>query len=547
MWAILNVATPCIMINKDSECPICFKESGDINWDVLLCADCKRELAEIRKRVIAINEFNDQSKKKINEVFSISDRLNSGEQVSPAAGKQDETNELLPMPSLQSIKALTTQLNKLDILRLNIRNKSIARNKIVVSGKVDALLKSVQIVQEQVNEKEAGISQKESQILELYERSTKSLDSRYDELKYNNVVQVKIQRIKLQHSKFKILKDMSFSSSKDSLLFFGQQILKIERFLNYNILIINQFLENLIRFQKQLAKIFHIKVPFLDDLESLLPNSAFYDLIKEKELFMTGKNDDSDEEEKQKLGEIIDNVEGGNSNNNKLFSFNSDERIIKLGNTIKLPLSSKTINNQRRASLGKHNELIKQIPVVKERSLSPTQSNNQNKKLIIIPHKILNKPFNKLYIKEFLKFLLVVVKIFANFKYILVVTDEIDNNESEPISYDFELILKRIIRIDDHFERQLSELNSKRAANNLGTEDKVDSTFSRSVSLNLKLSMEMVYNLIIDGSSRKPSTSSNTPINPNAPTLLRDLDLQDLISKQAKFHLEDWDVVSQVY
>ena len=99
-----------------------------------------------------------------------------------------------------------------------------------------------------------------------------------------------------------------------------------------------------------------------------------------------------------------------------------NERVIKLGNTIKLPLSSKTINSQlRRASLNKEDASSSSKPnevekITPKKAPSPIRSTLSGKKMIILPHKILTKPFTKLTAKEVLKFLLIIVKILFNFK-----------------------------------------------------------------------------------------------------------------------------------
>lgn len=94
--------------------------------------------------------------------------------------------------------------------------------------------------------------------------------------------------------------------------------------------------------------------------------------------------------------------------------------MIKLGDAYQLPLSSKTLNFQRRAARLSSSPIepveLNSIPVIRQNSASSSAVRK-----ITIPHRIINKPFNKLSIKDFLEFLVVIVRIIANFQVLLTI------------------------------------------------------------------------------------------------------------------------------
>ena len=90
---------------------------------------------------------------------------------------------------------------------------------------------------------------------------------------------------------------------------------------------------------------------------------------------------------------------------------------------------------------------LNNIPVIKELSLPlSSPSKKPVSKKIIIPHKIINKPFNKLSIKDFLKFVNVIVKIIINFQLFLIKI----NNSQEPkiLDWYFQTILQEVMKVD---------------------------------------------------------------------------------------------------
>lgn len=220
----------------------------------------------------------------------------------------------------------------------------------------------------------------------------------------------------------------------------------LDEFLGYNLSAINQFLERLVVLQNQLSRLFDIHLPHSRTLTKYLPDTKFYDLLKRKEVMITGQKEsmiddnDDDREQKETTPMGIDNV---------------SEKVIKLGDAYQLPLSSKTLNFQRRAArLTSPIEPVElnSIPVFRQNSTSSSTTRK-----ITIPHRIINKPFNKLSIKDFLEFMVVIVKIVANFQ-VLLATLVIDTSEFTIEDWcNFEKILDKLANVE---ESEIATLNS---------------------------------------------------------------------------------------
>ena len=100
-----------------------------------------------------------------------------------------------------------------------------------------------------------------------------------------------------------------------------QPILKVEEFLGYNLLVINQFLERLIVLQSQVAYLFNMELPYLNELVTFLPDEKFYNLIRKKEMIISGLdgNEEDDEQEDVKTPDIPNDIQ------------NPTEKIFRMG------------------------------------------------------------------------------------------------------------------------------------------------------------------------------------------------------------------------
>ena len=415
---------------RNVRCPLCHKP--ELYYNDLICSNCNNnELELIRNSCIENDSINDIARNKINTIFSTCQDVKDLKGIELPPEISNET----PQPSINAMKSLALQLIKLDILNTNLKIKNIDKTQELLDARTNELKNNIQIIQTKLDTKQERLDSTCSKLFNNFEETNDSLNAKIQEYKFEKINQIKKQSIQLQYNNYKILKEMIFTSnnsksanlnyitklkasSSRNLLFHNRSILNINEFFSCNNKLpqINEFLENLIKLQVHLQDIFNMDsflLPYLEELIGYLPDSKFYDMIQEKENFMINGG-------KLSSDEIEDAEEEKNSTVQEMKADN--ERVIKLGNTIKLPLSSKTINSQlRRASLNKEDASSSSKPnevekITPKKAPSPIRSTLSGKKMIILPHKILTKPFTKLTAKEYLKFLLIIVKILFNFK-----------------------------------------------------------------------------------------------------------------------------------
>jgi hypothetical protein len=486
------------------------------------------------------DEISQMCQQQVNDVFALVDTLQN-------TGTVDDSSDENSVPNLgevssTSIKLLATQLNKLNIMNLKIAMNSIQLSKKSTEKKIYSLRRQCDSMDKKIALRQATIDHHRKELEARHNELIQANSHNLNLLTSYNIVNINNQVNSFQLSDFKLLKEIVFSRDRyHNLLVYHQPILRIGEFLNYDIIDINQFLESLIKFQIQLADLFKISLPYLKDLTNCLPNSSFYDLIKQKEDMMF-KKDVQDDPEKNVIEKTSDDE-------------TPVDKIVRSGNGYKIPLSTKTQNWQRRISMVQSPE--PDLPYVREDSIStgenqgsktssrtnlgdtrkgqiPSETNGEektvednvaasvNKKMILIPHKILNKPFNKLTIKEFLNFLIVVVKIVVNFEVFLVLVINEDEGETDiDETFDFVCDFVKVLEKVNRFE-----YNGKRCQNLLD------------LRLKLKDLTENVYKLIIHGEYN--STKS--------PTILQDLNFSELIENQTKkSNVGDWDMVSKMF
>lgn len=515
------------------KCPFCLTPQL-LTSQSLLCGSCSHNEVElVRNSVVENDQLNESTRSEIDDIFKIYhlfkqqhiNQINQNE-FEKNNQNQESKNEhgKIPFASVSSIKVLSLQLLKLEILNQNIKLTNIKRSQKVIANKTNSVKQVCTEKSKELHSKKQQLMLQNETLNTNFDNAINALYSKILEYKFEKTFQIEKQFLQLQLHHFRILKGIVFekkqsssssSSSKNlllnnklykhlngkeqhqSLFLFNQPILSIQDFLTYNnkLIAINEYLENLIKLQIELFAIFKIgnglmSLPYLQELKNYLPDKKFHNLVQEKEdLMMNGG-----------VG-----FEETHSNNNETSHLPShiakskhigedNERIVKLGEAIKLPLSSKTINNQlRRASLNtqfnsnipSQNNMLPSndkfvsskasdtlndknsstntydassdnitMPKISEKvvrsnsydepnenskSFKPeidskksfnsdldldAKSSSKNRKLIIIPHKILTKPFTKLTTKEYLKFLLIIVKIIVNFKVFFTLTTD---------------------------------------------------------------------------------------------------------------------------
>lgn len=507
----------------------------------------KTDGGDVRAGVLALqaetkqnDEIRQVYQQQVNDVFAVVQSLQRS-----GNAEDDDHGDLvanLDGISSTSVKLLATQLNKLNMMNLKITMNSINLSTKSTEKKIDSLRRQCDSMSKKIAQRQAAVDHHLKELEERHNELSQGNSRDLDLLTSYNIVNISNQVNAHQQSNFKLLKEIVFSRDRyHNLLMYHQPILRIGEFLNYDIIDINQFLESLIKFQVQLADLFGINLPYLKDLTNCLPNASFYDLIKQKENMMF-KKDVQGEPEKNTVEKTPDDE-------------TPVDKIVKSGNGYKIPLSTKTQNWQRRISMVQSPE--PDLPYIREKSTSPSENQiskassntnltdntkaqvspesngdekvaeaniaaSVNKKMILIPHKILNKPFNKLTIKEFLNFLIVVVKIVVNFEVFLVLVIDGDEGEQD-VGETFEFICD--------FNKVLEKINKFQYSGNR-CQNLLD------LRLKLKDLTENVYKLIIHGEYNSVKS----------PTILQDLNFSELIENQTKkSNAGDWDMVSKMF
>lgn len=347
----------------------------------------------------------------VNKIFKIASTLQCGQDDSKKVAHKLDNNlrDDVTRPSMNSITALAIQLNKLKILDTKLRVDSIDFAIKQGQKKVGNLRSHNKQIETQVDSLRLKLLKKESELIKDHSQRSEQLTKEIDDFQKTKIAQVERQAKKIQFQHFEILREIALQKRDNKKLYFHHQpILNLDEFLGYNLSAINQFLERLIVLQNQLSRLFNIQLPHSRTLTKYLPDSKFYDLLKRKEVMITGQkesiiDDEGDHRETTPMG--IDNV---------------SEKVIKLGDAYQLPLSSKTLNFQRRAARLSSSPIepveLNSIPIIRQNSASSSAVRK-----ITIPHRIINKPFNKLSIKDFLEFLVVIVRIIANFQVLLTI------------------------------------------------------------------------------------------------------------------------------
>lgn len=326
-------------------CPWCLKPEQEGNHD-LLCTACHRDKLEaIRNSCLENDNINGDNRDDINRIFEISESIRNGE----------IPEGLYSSQSMMAIKVLSLLLMKRELLNRAIRLRNIELSTLAIQTKVIRMNEQIVNKEHETQEQLHKINNMRKQLVQDFDKKLQLIQQQTIDLKQGKIVQIRRQALQLQYHNFKVLKEISLRSRNKgkTILLFHQPIIGIEDIFEYNnkLFQLNGFLENLIKLQIHLVRILDIKVPYLEELVSYLPDTEFYNLVQQKENFMINGgelNDNSDDE--------IDTIEAED------LEVHSSDKIIKLGGAIKLPLSSKTINNQlRRASIAKANSFPKRV------------------------------------------------------------------------------------------------------------------------------------------------------------------------------------------
>ncbi|CAK7894139.1 hypothetical protein CAAN1_02S07250 [[Candida] anglica] len=608
--------------------------------DATLCVDCSNAKLELERNSCAkLDWFNDAARKEINRIFIESERLQSASRPveegpakktstgagtihqvprslspSPSSSPSPSINgklqdakvpSELPIASIDSIKVLSQQLVRLQVVNQKVKIMGIERTTDSLERRIKSTRQHVEALRQRL-EKERESIHKAKKVIELQRiKKINLIDSERDFTRTKSE-RVKRQATRLQIKHYHTLMEMSFSTyvgksyisklKAGKLLFNKQPIIPLDKFFEYNNRIeqLNNFLENLIILQRKILNVFDdgvVRMPYLVELEKLIPTSKFYDIVHSKEVQMLGFDDGDGEEEEEKSGGKLNGEEMSKQEKNR--PGRSNEKVINLGDALMLPLSSKTINNQRRLSLNpgavstgipepisSANTTDKSNTESTPASPSPPQMQRTNKllngkKVVIIPHKILTKPFTKLTPKEYLKFLQIVVKILVNFKSFFSLIRPLSE------TYDLEKILTHVSTLGSYFERKLEDQPLSSSPYETTTQEESSSVVS-TVALSGKKSMKNFYSKIFGAESplniqsvgtgevgggdtggifgnvsemgqsvESPAKSVINPTDNMKVTIQRVYGIivggvkKDKVAA-SKVHLEDWDVISKM-
>lgn len=522
------------------QCPLCLTPQSPTQ---LLCSKCVGENLEIVKNVCDDNTIDIATNQElINSIFIVTTQIRNGECL-----------EQLQIPkgvSLKVIKSLALQLLKSELINRHSKSKNIDRTIEVLQHQVIKLNETIIQNEEKVQEATNRLNVVENQLLEKYRHDINKIVVEVHEIQKKRNIGVMKHALQLQLTNLETLNDFAFVNIKGKgLLLYNQPVIEIGQFFKFNnkLIPLNQFLENLIILQGQLVSVLLVQLPYLKELQLYLPDSGFYNLIQEKEDFIIH-------------GEKPDVI----VNEPEEVQVNDLERIVKLGLEIKLPLLSKTLNTQRRASIVQRESVSDPVSPIsnlpdRQGSLGIDDLGNERtiltsaRKMVIIPHKIINKPFTKMKSNEYLNFILIIVKIIINFKVLFKVTiNTIDSNSplEDEESYNFTNIINKVNNLKEYLNHRLSEINANVYLTGKDTKP---------------WKLTKFYNIFKDLSQHQPSTPEpmKSTNEPDIKLIMKHV--HDLMTKhyyttnsnftlptlnmmaQSKIQLDDWDVISKLY
>lgn len=457
----------------------------------------------MRNSCIESDRQIEAARDKINQIFNLCDKLQKGDTI--LALPDDPTT---PNPSVKLIKNLAYRLVKLQALNTKAKVRNINRT-------IESLRSTIEQIEGESKAAKDTIKPSSTARIETwYTQHNNELDSQVRHFRDEKVIQVERQALLLQKQQYFTLISLAFFGSSDragagvssqrspkSLLFYNQPVLNLELLFNHNskVLQINEFFENLIKFQLHLADLFKVdgvEFPFLPELLKLLPDEQLFASIQDQEDFMYS----GIKEPKSQRSPSPETSPGPQKD---------PEQVIRLGEAFKLPLSSKTLNLQRRART-EHSaepELEPKVETAKRPSVKKESGKSlYGKTVVIVPHKILSKPFTKFSTQEFLRFLLIVAKIIANFLYFFEVTiNRVPTTRSTSLlalnnarmgevdDFNLTAILTKLLNMGQYFDFKLAQLKNENQVEMTGSQSLVSTVSNVSTTNSSLLPLQSNY------------------------------------------------------
>lgn len=453
-------------------CPMCHQKKTSVQRD-LVCGKCVHQNTEIVRNSVIQNEvLNKQMRIQIDQIFDTCSLLNGTENIPQHndfvfSTSTNSRNTDIPQPDESSVSQLALKLQKLELLNRKIKSNGLQKSREYLKKKNQTIEDKISALEQKLQKNQEMIELSQSRMLEDYSRKLEFMDKEIISLKYEAMRRVSKQTALKQYLSYKVIRENFFSTtSKAELNFCSRPVFTMQKFSDTQITTVNTFLEDLIRIQIVLFDLFKIndetlQLPYLEQLRKLLPERLFYDSVQKKidiilqneYIHMNGSIQPKDESDEPVI----------NQNLSQISDFG---KITIKDNTIQVPKSFRTMNLQRRSSVkeqessdenvlpGAENPGSKKpknafVMVSQENKpapddLSPKSSAHTSpqganilgqgvktdtkssqtgkakndwagKKIVIVPHRILPKPFAKLRPSEYLKFVSIVVKILVTY------------------------------------------------------------------------------------------------------------------------------------
>lgn len=410
-------------------CPICHKLELPTHQD-LLCGNCVHSSIEhVRNSVIENERVALALRREINAIFAACDARpgasdkrtqESGKRAVLGAARTSGGSDALTT-SEAAVKSLALQLWRLKILDVNIKLQGIERARKTTEDKIAAAETRCGALEAALLERERAIDDERHRMEDQYKAAVAKSCLDAAVVRSERVPQIQRQVTRLQHAHYVVLRELVFSGrprASNRVKLFHQPVIRLSTFLSHNNKVdaINTFLENLVCVLMLFKDLFFPNepsvLPYLPYLQSLLPDESFYASVQEEIAAISNERE----------------IETGETSNGPTVAAPIAEsvsfaKVVICNNTIRIPMSSRTANLSRRASV-RHAE-----KAARESETSPTPPSQastrlvpsvlEGKKIIIVPHKILTQPFTRLKTQEYLKFVLVLVKILVSFNSIL--------------------------------------------------------------------------------------------------------------------------------
>lgn len=396
----------------ERHCPVCRKPEPPQAHD-LWCGDCVHKRLMVSRNLVVHNEaLNRAMQHDISAILALCRAIQLGE---PVHLDFESPKELRPESA--AVKLLAHQLQKVEFVKRRGRLVQFERLIKTLNERNSAAREAVAERRTELQRCSDSIEQAMALLSRNHQLAEESISERTRaETDHAHVVK---QARALQQRHFEVLRLALFPTyhewraGRQKLIFCYRRILELPELRNTRVSSTNTFLEDCITLQLHLARLYKgAHMPYLDALLKLIPNGAFYEQMQTKLNALFGTVPEEPPE--------------------AVIEEESDKVIIK-DKVIRIPKSSRTANLQRRASVK---------PPEKVEEPKPLAS---SKKHVLVPHRILTKPLDKLGDKEYQRFVLIVVRILVNFHAFLAhtghATDEVH----------FETLLGHVASLD-YFE-----------------------------------------------------------------------------------------------